>query len=80
MRFAAIFRGGGIFSMPSHENEYIKTDWLRIGEAARYLGVGRKIVYQLVERGELRAVRGKGSAVLIEKRSLDDLRSSGRLT
>ena len=66
--------------MPSHENEYIKTDWLRVGEAARYLGVGRKIVYQLVERGELRAVRGKGSAVLIEKRSLDDLRSSGRLT
>ena len=66
--------------MPSQENEYIEAPLLRIGEAARYLGVGRKIVYQLVERGELRAVRGKGSAVLIEKRSLDDLRASGRLT
>ena len=66
--------------MPSHENEYIKTDWLRVGEAARYLGVGRKIVYQLVERGELTAVKGKGAVVLIEKQSLDDFRSSGRLT
>ena len=80
MPFAAIFHGGGIFSMPSQENEYIEAPLLRIGEAARYLGVGRKIVYQLVERGELRAVKGKGSAVLIEKRSLDDLRASGRLT
>jgi excisionase family DNA binding protein len=66
--------------MPSQENEYVMAPLLKIGEAARYLGVGRKIVYQLLERGELRAVKGKGSVALIEKRSLDDLRSSGRLT
>jgi excisionase family DNA binding protein len=66
--------------MPSKENEYVRAPLLRIGEAATYLGVGRKIVYQLLERGELRAVKGKGSVVLIEKQSLDDLRVSGRLT
>jgi excisionase family DNA binding protein len=80
IQFAAIFDAGGIFSMPSQEEQYVTAPLLRIGEAARYLGVGRKIVYQLLEWGELRAVKGKGSVVLIEKRSLDDLRSSGRLT
>ena len=66
--------------MPSKENEYVRAPLLRIREAATYLGVGRKIVYQLLERGELRAVKGKGSVVLIEKQSLDDLRVSGRLS
>lgn len=66
--------------MPSQENEYVTAPLLRIGEAARYLGVGREIVYQLLERGELKAVKAKGSVVLIEKRSLDDFKSSGRLT
>jgi excisionase family DNA binding protein len=66
--------------MTSQENQYVTAPLLNIGEAARYLGVGRKIVYQLVEWGELTAVKGKGSVVLIEKQSLDDLRSSGRLT
>ena len=80
MPSAANFRGGGIFSMTSHENEYVTPPLLPIGKAARYLGVGRKIVYQLVERGELTAVKGKGVVVLIEKQSLDSFRSSGRLT
>jgi excisionase family DNA binding protein len=66
--------------MPSQDNEYVTAPLLRIGKAARYLGVGRDIVYQLLERGQLKAVKGKGSVVLIEKRSLDDFRSSGRLT
>jgi excisionase family DNA binding protein len=66
--------------MPSQENEYVMAPLLQVGEAARYLGVGREIVYQLLERGELRAVKGKGSVVLIEKQSLDDFQSSGRLT
>jgi len=80
IQFAAIFNARGILSMPAQEKENITAPLLRIAEAARYLGVGRKIVYQLLERGELRAVKGKGSVVLIEKQSLDALRSSGRLT
>ncbi len=62
------------------EQEYVSAPLLTVSEAAKYLGVGRKIVYQLLEHGELRAVKAKGSAVLIEKRSLDDFRASGKLT
>jgi len=66
--------------MLSNDQDYVTAPLLRVGEAAKYLGVGRKIIYQLLERGELRAVKAKGSQVLIEKQSLDDFRSSGRLT
>jgi excisionase family DNA binding protein len=66
--------------MRTKEEDYVTAPLLRVGEAARYLGVGRKVVYRLLEQGELRAVKGKGSSVLIEKQSLDDFRSSGQLT
>jgi len=52
---------------------------LTVGETARYMGVGRKVVYQLIEFGELRAVRQKG-AVLVLKASIDDFMASGKLT
>jgi excisionase family DNA binding protein len=52
---------------------------LTVGEAAKYLGVGRKVVYQLIEFGQLQSVR-ENSAILIEKRSLDQFRQSGSLT
>lgn len=52
---------------------------LTVGEAARYLGVGRKVLYQLIERGEIRTVKLKG-ATLIEKASLDDFKAGGTLT
>jgi len=66
--------------MPSKEQNYVRAPLLQAGEAAKYLGVGRKIIYQLIERGEITVVKAKGSRVLIEKQSLDDIRSSGRLT
>ena len=66
--------------MPTKEQDYLTAPVLRVGEAARYLGVGRKVVYRLLEQGELRAVKGKGSSVLIEKQSLDNFRSGRRLT
>ena len=52
---------------------------LTVGEAARYLGVGRKVVYQLIEFGQIQSVR-ENRAILIEKRSLDQFRQSGNLT
>jgi excisionase family DNA binding protein len=51
---------------------------LTVPEAARYLGVGRKMVYQLIERGEIKAVKVGGSTRL-DRKSLDDFRASGRL-
>lgn len=63
--------------MPGDE-EFASLPLLTISEAAKYLGVGRQIVYQLIEWGELRAVKMRGTA-MIEKRSLDDYRVSGKM-
>ena len=65
--------------MASSNADFVSLPLLTVGESAKYLGVGRQIVYQLLEFGELRAVKNKG-AVLIEKASLDSFRSSGKLT
>ena len=50
-----------------------------VPEAARSLGVGRKKIYQLIEWGELRAVK-LGRSVRVEKESLDAFLRSGKLT
>ena len=61
------------------QDNYIHLPLLTVGEAARYLGVGRKIIYQLIEFGQIQSVR-ENRAVLIEKRSLDLFRQRGTLT
>jgi len=61
------------------EEGYIRLPLMTVSEAAHHMGVGKKIIYQLIEFGELRAVRNKGQ-VLIEKASVDDFRRSGKLT
>ncbi len=58
---------------------YVSTPLLDVGQAAKYLGVGRKVLYQLIERGEITVGRAGGST-LVEKKSLDDFRSRGTLT
>ncbi len=52
---------------------------LTVPEAAKYLGVGRKKIYQLIEYGEVKAVK-LGRSTQIEKDSLDRFRESGKLT
>lgn len=49
-----------------------------VPEAARYLGVGRREVYRLLEFGELRAIRENGR-VLIDPTSIYELCSRGRM-
>jgi len=70
---------GGIV-MEEEEQGFVSVPLLTVSEAARYLGVGKKIVYQLIENGELLVVRGKGKTVQVEKQSLDRFRRSGKLT
>ena len=65
--------------MSVKEDGYIYFPMMTMGEAAKYLGVGRKVIYQMIEFDQIRAVR-ENSAVLVEKRSLDEFRSSGQLT
>ena len=61
------------------QDNYIHFPLLTVGDAAKYLGVGRKVVYQLIEFDQIRSVR-ENRAILIEKRSLDQFRNSGTLT
>ena len=65
--------------MPIDREKYIALPLMTVGETARYMGVGRKIVYQLIEYGEIRAVKNQGR-VEIEKASVDAFRAAGRLT
>ncbi len=63
--------------MPRKE-EFVSLPLMTVSEAAKYLGVGRKVVYQLIEWGEVRAVKMRGTAML-EKSSLDAYRASGKI-
>ena len=65
--------------MTIDRQKYVALPLMTVGETARYMGVGRKIVYQLIEYGEIRAVKNRGS-VVIEKDSVDTFRASGKLT
>ena len=65
--------------MTIDREKYIALPLMTVAETARYMGVGRKIVYQLIEYGEIRAVKNK-SRVEIEKASVDAFRAAGRLT
>ena len=61
------------------ETGYVTAPLVTVGEAAKYLGVSRKILYQTIEMGRITAVRS-GGATLVEKKSLDEFRASGMLT
>jgi excisionase family DNA binding protein len=78
VRYMATAVEGGI--VMEEEQGFVSMPLLTVSEAARYLGVGKKIVYQLIENGELLVVRGKGKTVQVEKQSLDRFRRSGKLT
>ncbi len=65
--------------MMFHENDYKGLKMLTVSQAAKYLGVGKPIVYQLIDFNEIQAVRERG-AILVDKRSLDTFRASGKLT
>jgi excisionase family DNA binding protein len=58
---------------------YVTSALLTVPEAARVLGVGRKKIYELIEWGEIKAVK-LGRSVQVEKNSLDQFKASGKLT
>ena len=53
--------------------------YVTVGEAARYLGVGCRIVYQLIDYGRIRAQRRR-KMILVDPQSLEEFRRSGRLS
>ena len=65
--------------MQKQSENFVSLPLMSIADTAKYMGVGKKIVYQLIEFGEIRAVKDRGT-VWIEKASVDAFRSSGKLT
>ena len=53
-------------------------NYLSVPEAARYLGVGRKVLYQLIEYNRIRAVRRR-RVLLVDKESLEEFQRGGQL-
>ncbi len=53
-------------------------DLVSVPEAAKYLGVGKKIIYQLLENGELRAIRERGK-ILLDPCSIKEFHASGKM-
>lgn len=53
-------------------------DIVGVSQAAKYLGVGRKEVYKLLDFGELRAVREHGK-IIIDPCSLREFRNKGKM-
>jgi excisionase family DNA binding protein len=59
--------------------EYAAPPLVTVPEAAKFLGVGKKTVYRLIEEDRLRASRVARS-ILVEQDSLEAFKRSGELT
>jgi excisionase family DNA binding protein len=62
-----------------HNQAYVASPLLTVSEAAKFLGVGKKTVYRLIEEARLRTSRVARS-VLVEQDSLEAFKRSGELT
>ena len=58
-------------------SQYIEVPVMTVSEAARFIGVGKKVIYQLIEFDEIRAVRERGT-VMIDRSSLEAFHNSGK--
>jgi excisionase family DNA binding protein len=62
-----------------NEPAEIGGNFVSVADAARYLGVGRKVVYQLIEYNRVRAVRRR-QVLMLDKQSLEEFQRSGQIT
>ena len=60
-------------------DHYNTDDFMSVPEVARYLGVGRKVVYRLLETDQLAYARERG-AIRILAASVVHFHRSGKLT
>ncbi len=63
----------------SRKDHYDGPDFMSVPEAARYLGIGRKMIYSLLETGQLAFAREHG-AIRILTASVVDFQARGQLT
>jgi len=57
----------------------IGRNFVSVADAARYLGVGRKVLYQLIEYNRVRAVRRR-QVLMVDKESLEEFQRTGQMT
>jgi len=57
----------------------IGRNFVSVADAARYLGVGRKVLYQLIEYNRVRAVRRR-QILMVDKESLEEFQRTGQMT
>jgi len=62
-----------------NEHSEIGGNFMSVADAARYLGVGRKVVYQLIEYERVRAVRRR-QVLMVDRESLEEFRQTGQMT
>ena len=60
------------------KDHYNTADFMSVPEAARYLGIGRKMVYQLLENGVLAFTRERG-AIRILAETVESFHNRGHL-
>jgi len=53
--------------------------WLKVREAAQYLGINPKTLYDLLGKGEITHVRRKGIGIRVDKTKLDELMESSEI-
>ena len=63
--------------MHNNSSRTVDVKVMTVSDAARFIGVGKKVIYQLIEFDEIRAVRSRGR-VLIDRSSLEAFHQSGK--
>ena len=63
----------------ARKDHYNSPEFMSVPETARYLGVGRKMVYSLLETGQLAFARERG-AIRILTVSVVEFQTRGQLT
>ena len=59
-------------------DHFNSAEFMSVPEAARYLGVGRKMIYQLLDNGDLAFTRERG-AIRILVETVEAFRQGGRM-
>jgi excisionase family DNA binding protein len=55
-----------------------RRDWLKVPEAARYFGIPRSRMYDLIQKGELPAVRIGERSIRVNRREVEEFLTANR--
>lgn len=61
----------------SEAEELVSAPLLSIPEAAKYLGIGRKDLYRLIDYGEINAIKD-GDSLRVDRSTLEDIKTGSK--